>query len=47
VRDPLTRLPVTARAGETLGAFMDETAGVSRHAVHQLIDGSEVSDCCR
>ena len=43
VRDLMIRHPVVARAGETLGEFMDETAGVTRHTVYPVVaDGTGV-----
>ncbi len=42
VRDLMISGPVTARAGETLGEFMDETAGVTRHTVYPVLAGEEV-----
>lgn len=42
VRDLMIRRPVTARVGETLGEFMDETAGVARHTAYPVLAGDEV-----
>lgn len=42
VRDLMIRRPVTARAGETLGEFMDETAGATRHTVYPVLAGDDV-----
>jgi Zn-dependent protease len=42
VRDLMIHRPVTARVGETLGEFMDETAGVTRHTVYPVLAGDAV-----
>ncbi len=42
VRDLMVRRPVTARAGETLGEFMDETVGATRHTVYPVLAGEDV-----
>lgn len=38
VRDLMVGSPVTARADETLGQFMDETAGTSRHSAYPVVE---------
>jgi Zn-dependent protease len=43
VRDLMVAHPVTALAGETLGEFMDETAGAARHTVYPVLAGSDVA----
>ncbi len=42
VRDLMVSRPVTTRAGETLGAFMDETAGATRHTFYPALAGDSV-----
>ena len=42
VRDLMIRRPVTARADQTLGDFMDEIAGSARHTVYPVLRGEEV-----
>lgn len=43
VRDLMIRHPVVVRAEETLGEFMDETAGITRHTVYPVVaDGKGV-----
>ena len=42
VRDLMIRTPATARVGETLGEFMDETAGITRHTVYPVLAGDAV-----
>lgn len=38
VRDLMVGSPVTARPDETLGRFMDETAGTSRHTAYPVVE---------
>ena len=41
VGDLMVRNPVTARADETIGQFMDETAGVAHFTSYPVVDGGD------
>jgi hypothetical protein len=45
VRDLMVREPLAVRADETIGKFMDETAGSPRHSVYTVISTDRCSGC--
>jgi Zn-dependent protease len=42
VGDLMVRSPLTARADQTIAAFMDETAGMTRHALYPVVRDGEL-----